>query len=469
MFKVILTILIDLAEWNDIIDIVVKVIGLPTAVAGVIALIIRLKNLQKEKRQEAFKKRLAKIEKVRSTSTAENKEKYKEIYKEKLSPSYGLVIDKNWVVYDDKVKINSIDDLIPLSDIKTEVEEVKNEIKIPSLKIYPNHNKFSRNKEEQTFVYNFLKYNENNTHLFNGKLYAAKEVKKDQNKIKLIVHRTDYYSFLNTCRALELLYETKEKQSKFDLDILDLTNRYAGVGVNALTIIKNVRKRTDPSKKRNYFLIHERSDKVMESPNKIHVVPAGSYQPITSIDRMMGIKDDSAAFNRDMANTVYREFCEEILNTNHMSEINSHKLLIESTDYQFCKRFLKTYYLGLGLEPYNTKMEVLALAVIDIDEILTEKDSELITKFIDEHKIINNTIKSLKDGEKFEDKINLDLISSIIKNEEEVKEYIYHEGVIKLEKLSKAMFEQYYSDNHTTPSAKEIFGFLYEHFDEIFK
>ena len=290
----------------------------------------------------------------------------------------------------------------------------------------------------------------------------------DGNKVKFLVHRTDYYSFLNTCKALELLYETKEKKQKFEIDILDLTNRYVGIGINCLTVIKNVRKRTDPTKKRNYFLIHSRSDKIIESPNKVHVVPAGSYQPITSIDSINQNNTASSEFNRNMENTVYREFCEEILNTNHANEINSFRLLTESNDYQFCKKFLKVYYIGAGIEPYNTKMEILALGVIDIDEIVKEKDSDLIKAFIDEHKVVNNVKKALAANEKLEDKINLDLLSSIITRKDEVVDYQSIEGEIKFEKLSRAMFEQYYSHNHITPSGKEIFGFMYEHYDKLF-
>lgn len=460
-------------SFKDVLDIIVKFIGLPTAVAGVITLIIRVRNSQKERRKAAFKARLDQVRKVSSTSTIENENYYKEKYGDELAKSYGLIIDKDWVIYQDKredntgdkIEINSINDLIELSEIETEVQTIDKEISIPSYRIFPNYKKFGKKTTEQTYVHNYLKYNDKATYLFNGKLFAAKDIVKSGNKVKFILHKTDYYSFLNTCKVLELLYETKERKQKLDIDILDLTNRYAGIGINCLTIIKNVRKRTNPKKKANYFLIHQRTSKVIESPDHIHVVPAGSYQPIVSIDHEHDPK--LINFNKDMSNTAYREFCEEILNTAHMSEINSYSLLTESNDYQFCKKFLKVYYIGAGLEPYNTKMEILALAIIDIDEILKEKDSELITKFIDEHKVVNNTIKSLKENEKMEEKINLDLISSIIANQEEVKEYISYEGKIKLEKLSKAMFEQYYSDNHTTPSAKEIFGFMYQHYEEI--
>lgn len=473
MFNIILTILTNSnSHFTEILDIIVKFVGLPTAVAGVVTLIITANNSQKERRKLAFKNRLDRIRTNGFVSISENKERYEKIYGDKLAKSYGLIIDKNWEFYqskkdNDNKKINKLDDLIKLSDIEVTVDnKLEKPIVIPKYKIFPNYKRFSKNNLEQNYVSNFIKYNDKKTYLFNGKLFAAKEIKKEDNKLKFIVHEADYYSFLNTCKVLEVLYETKEREQKFAIDILNLENRYAGIGINCLTIIKNVRKRTNPNEKRDYFLIHQRSSKVMESPGQIHVVPAGSFQPISSIDTKN--QDRLNKFNLNMENTVYREFCEEILNTSHMSEINSFALLTEANDYEFCKQFLKVYYICAGLEPYNTKMEVCVLGIIDIDEIVNYKENpELITRFIDEHKIIYNLQKSLKENETLAQKINVDLISSLINNQEEVKEYISYEGTIKLEKISKPMFEQYGTDNHTTPSSKELFSFIYQHYDEI--
>lgn len=471
MYNIILNFLTNQSLFSEILDIIVKFIGLPTAVAGVIALIVSSNNSQKERRKQAFKNRLERIKKSGFVSSLENKERYEKIYGDKISKSFGLIIDKNWELYQENPithkKITKLTDLKPLSEIKVEINnDLKKPITIPKYKIFPNYKYFSKDNLEQDYVSNYIKYNGQKTYLFNGKLFASKSIKKENDTLKFTVHETDYYSFLNTCKVLELLYETKEREQKFNIDILDLENRYAGIGVNCLTIIKNVRKRTNPSEKRDYFLIHQRSEKVMESPGQIHVVPAGSYQPISSIEN--NNKSQLQKFNLNMENTVYREFCEEILNTSHMSEINSFSLLTESNDYDFCQKFLKVYYIGTGIEPYNTKMEVLALAIIDIDDIVKYgKDTDLIKRFIDEHKIIFNLQNSLKENETLAEKINIDLVSSIINNQEEVKEYISYEGDIKLEKISKPMFEQYCTDNHTTPSSKELFGFIYQHYDEI--
>lgn len=477
---------LDCSEFSNTIEIILKLVGLPTALVGVISLVISGIHNRKDRKIDGFKSRLLKVDKMRSLSTIENKVFYEEKYKDKITDSFGLIIDKKWELYKDS-NINNISELIELKEVK--VNDISKgyvtNAKIPSLKVYPNHNIFTKNKSEQTYVYNFLKHNEKSVYLFNGDLYAAKDIKieiNEENKLVPVfdVYKTNYYNFLNTCKSLELLYESKEKNKKLEIDILDLTNRHAGIGINCLTIIKNVRKRTDSSQKRNYLLLHVRNDKIMESPNKIHVVPAGSYQPISTLGSFNNEIDE---FNSKMINTVYREFCEEILNTNHMNEINSYKLLSESNDYKFCERFYKVYYLGAGLEPYNTKMEVLALGIIDFDDIIEAQDEDIVQVFLDEHKIeiLSNEQKDKKknktvltDSDKKEmsktidSKVNLDLIARVLSKQKENANYSSYEGDIKVEKLSKAMFEQFYNDNRTTPSSKEIFGFLYKNYDVIF-
>ncbi len=235
------------------------------------------------------------------------------------------------------------------------------------LKIFP--------KKKLDFTQSFIQYVKPQAQLFNGRLYAAKEVKCVNDSVEFKVYETDYYSFLNTCRVLELMYETRERKRKLDIDILDLTNRYCGIGINCFTVLKNVKVNKTSKLKQDYFLIHQRTNKVIESPEKIHVVPAGSYQPMTSLDK------NSLEFDKDMSNTIYREFCEEILNTLHMKELNSFNLLKEDIDYKLLRKVAKIYYLGCGLEPYNTKMEVLALMVIDMDKINTIIDVNELTEF----------------------------------------------------------------------------------------
>lgn len=423
----------------DWLNLITKIIGIPSIIYGLIMLTKNIYQNSRERKKIAFVNRNEKINKVRSNSTKENFDYYVKEYKEKLSPSYGLIISKDWV---SKKEIKSIDDLELLKNVKVKVEKIDtSNIEIPTLKIFP--------KKKLDFTQSFIQYVKPQAQLFNGRLYATTEVKCVNDSVEFKVYETDYYSFLNTCRVLELMYETRERKRKLDIDILDLTNRYCGIGINCFTVLKNVKVNKTSKLKQDYFLIHQRTNKVIESPEKIHVVPAGSYQPMTSLDK------NSLEFDKDMSNTIYREFCEEILNTLHMKELNSFNLLKEDIDYKLLRKVAKIYYLGCGLEPYNTKMEVLALMVIDMDKINTIIDENELTEFLEIHPALN-----------CDDKIATDLVT--LKNGLKNRAGGNTEGSILFEKLSKAMLEQYYSMENATPSAKEIFAYLYKNYDCIF-
>lgn len=424
----------------DWLNLITKIIGIPSIIYGLVMLTKNIYQSSRERKKVGFVNRNEKINKVRSNSTKENFDYYKEKYGEELSPSYGLIIDKNWV----RTKaIKDISDLSLLKDVEVDVKTIdKDKIEIPVLNIFP--------KKNMDYVQSFIQYVKPQAQLFNGRLYAAKNIKCENDKVKFEVYETDYYSFLNTCRVLELMYETRQRQEKLDIDILDLTNRYCGIGINCFTVLKNVKVSKNSTLKQNYFLIHQRTNKVIESPEKIHVVPAGSYQPMTSLDK------NSLEFDKDMSNTIYREFCEEILNTLHMKELNSFNLLKEDIDYKLLRKVAKIYYLGCGLEPYNTKMEVLSLMVIDMEKVNELLTLDELTEFLDIHESLN------VDG-----KIADDLIT--FKNALKNKDGGNTEGSIIFEKLSKAMLEQYYSMENATPSSKEIFAYLYKNYESIFK
>lgn len=429
----------DFVEW---INLITKIIGIPSIVYGLIMLTKNIYQNSREKKKIGFVNRNEKINKVRSNSTKENFLFYKEKYQDRVIDSYGLIIDKKWL---DKKEIKSIDDLIMLEDIDVEVDENfdTTNIEIPHLKIFP--------KKKLDYTQSFIQYVKPNAQLFNGRLYAVSSVESKNDKIKFNVYETDYYSFMNTCRVLELMYETRERNKKLDIDILDLTNRYCGIGINCFTVLKNVKLKKDSSIKNDYFLIHQRTNKVIESPEKVHVVPAGSYQPMTSL----GSKEKGIKFDKNMENTIYREFCEEILNTHHMKELNSLNLLEEELDYKLLKSKSKIYYLGCGLEPYNTKMEVLALMIIDMDNINEGIEKEEMDEFLEMHPNLNSNGNIATDIQTFKNALN--------------KENVNSEGNILIEKLSKAMLEQYYSLENSTPSSKEIFAYLYQNYDSILK
>lgn len=425
-------------EW---INLITKIIGIPSIVYGLVMLTKNIYQNSRERKKIGFVNRNEKINKVRSNSTKENFLFYKEKYQDRVIDSYGLIIDKNW--YSDK-KIEKIEDLVLLEDIDVEIDENfdTSNIEIPVLKIFP--------KKKLDYTQSFIQYVRPNAQLFNGRLYAARNIICKNDKIKFDVYETDYYSFMNTCRVLELMYETREKNKKLDIDILDLTNRYCGIGINCFTVLKNVKLKKDSSEVYDYFLIHQRTNKVIESPEKVHVVPAGSYQPMTSLDSI----EKGKKFDKDMRNTIYREFCEEILNTHHMKELNSLNLLEEELDYKLLKEKSKVYYLGCGLEPYNTKMEVLSLMVIDMNNINEGIKNQEMDEFLEMHPNLNCDGKIANDIQTLRNAINNGFGNT--------------EGSILIEKLSKAMLEQYYSLENATPSAREIFAYLYKNFERIF-
>lgn len=434
----------------DWINLITKIIGIPSIVYGLIMLTKNIYQNSREKKKIGFVNRNEKINKVRSNSTKENFIFYKEKYQDKICNSYGLIIDKNWLR---NKQIKSIDDLELLKNIKVNINNNfdKSNIEVPILKIFP--------KKKLDYTQSYIQYVKPNAQLFNGRLYAASNIFIKNNKITFEVYETNYYSFMNTCRVLELMYETREKKKKLDIDILDLTNRYCGIGINCFTVLKNVKLKKDSNVVHDYFLIHQRTNKVIESPDKVHVVPAGSYQPMTSLDDIEKGKE----FDRDMGNTIYREFCEEILNTHHMKELNSLNLLEEELDYRLLKAKSKVYYLGCGLEPYNTKMEVLALMVIDMEKINDSISEKEMDEFLEMHPLLNSNGKIATDFQTLKYALNKDKFGKDTNISSNV------EGNILIEKLSKAMLEQYYSLENATPSSKEIFAYLYKNFDNIFK
>ena len=108
-------------------------------------------------------------------------------------------------------------------------------------------------------------------------------------------------------------------------------------------------------------------------------------------------------------------------------------LITSSDDYIKTKDNSEIYYLGVGLEPFNTKVEVLALMIYKFD-----KETSL-----DE---LKNFLK----------------ISGTADDKE-------NEGKIIIEEYTKPVIEQYWGTTNITPSSKEIFKKVYENYDKINK
>ena len=409
-----------------------------TIIAAIYSVIIFSKTQFKKsryKKEERFLSRYKRISKLSSEFSNNMFKYYYNKYKDDVSmdETSGIIIHKDWYMDFNGTLMEDVNIVSCNGDINPEnsrlslsrFQKIRNNmIKTKLRKRYP--------QKRNGYALNIIQYVDGKN-LFNGELFAASDIKIDKNKDKPVtieVYLTDYFSFVDSCKALEFKYSLKKQNRSPDIDIFDFTNRSAGIGVNCLTIFPNILTGIDDDGNKiynDYVIFHKRNSNVIESPHTIHVVPAGSYQPIKSIIPNKGLE-----FNKNLANTVYREFCEEILHTNHMSELVSIDLLNISSDYADTKKYSKIYYLGIGLEPFNTKVEVLGLMVYKSPKIVNITD---LKKFL-----------------------------SIDSNDDEFND---NEGKIILEKFQKPLFEQYWGTKNITPSSKEIFKQVYQNFEYI--
>ena len=281
---------------------------------------------------------------------------------------------------------------------------------------------------------------------------TAIEVKDDS--VEMTVEMGNYDDFYNTC--VFLLYELthdvfvngnqkvlvdlkgngKQLRYRKKIDTRSFDNRFASIGINTLTILKNVpvdyldrdaiKKDKDRDEKdrmfdegkhvrkdcdkRDYFIMHIRGNDVAEGPGLYHVVPAGSYQPTE-------IKEGQKTVYRNMdpASTVIKEFAEEVLKEGGSNDLVSEGWLNAIRE----KMVHKLYFLGIALEPVNLKTEMLSVLVIDVEKTNCSE---------------------------------VNIIESIFHFEEDV------EGKIKLMPLEKMYFDQFSDNLRTAPAGKAILG-----------
>lgn len=209
-------------------------------------------------------------------------------------------------------------------------------------------------------------------------------------KLQLVVAPSSYFKFYNTCEVLS--YELANAVSNRDLrmgysiltrrklklrnkvsNIFALRNRHIGIGVNTLFIMYNNRRpedRLSPNDPGHDFLMHFRSVKhtVAEAINTYHVIPAGIYQPPSN---------DFTNFNvdKDLRNTILREFCEELYNQPEFTFLETAQVLDKNQRVQRMKKLIddpskkwNVYFLGLGLDPLTTKCEILACMTCDLSD-----------------------------------------------------------------------------------------------------
>lgn len=272
--------------------------------------------------------------------------------------------------------------------------------------------------------------------LFNGPLFALERYSGSVggHDLAVTVKTAGYFNFLDTCEYLvfEMSYldKIKRKTPPYALgrfsglpqrtrqrELRDLTNRFAGIGINNATILYNVEV-TDYrgiTTKENFLLLHHRSGKVAECFGAISAIPAGSYQPVGMELR--------SPFNRDMANTIYREFGEELLGIDEFAHLGDELVLEEKY------RRWPVLLLGFGFEPMNNKIEVMTAMKIDMDD---ENNREL---FKGAH-----TLEGLKNFFRTN-----------------------YEGTLIMAPFNQQTLRQYHQDPRTTPVGKEILSILLDH------
>lgn len=418
------------------------------AILGLASVMVAVFRYLIDRKKENFKGLMEKIKVAKYNSTQKCFASYKEENKELLADSKALIIDKNWGYWADKDK-----PWIHLDKVKVTVAAEKPAGVEKAIKHPPYPQKFKPFSIRKSYVKEMLRYGCTPTIFFNGDIYCASEfaVEKDGQNPALKVYEAGYFDFFNTCKVKEFRYEVGKKRSfkvggeaKKNSNIFNLENRACGIGVVTLTVI-----RLEDGEDGLFFLMHKRGDKVAEGSGTVHVVPAGSFQPFTSFE------EKSTA---TLSSTVYREFCEEVLSTTDMRELTSESFLTANVAYNFIVRpnTSKLYFLGAGLDPYNTKMEIMSLLFIDLRDENKLKDFIKYATKGDEKGVPekNDPMKNAFDSKKNRLKAALKKASDT-------------EGSIVLEKFKESTLEEYFGNINIVPAAKELMYIAYKRFKEI--
>ncbi|MBP5404988.1 MAG: hypothetical protein J6Y74_03470 [Clostridia bacterium] len=396
-----------------------------------------------------------------------------------LADSTALIIDKDWEYWGDAKR-----EWISLDDVQVTVAGEKPESVEKIIKHPPYPQKFKPFSIRKSYVKEMLRYGCTPTIFFNGEIYCAASLSKNKNLPSLTVYESGYFDFFNTCKVQEFRYEAGKKRDfkirkkgEKKTGILDLENRACSIGVVTLTVIrledakKNEDGKIDEKNNGLYFLMHKRGGNVAEGPGTVHVVPAGSFQPF------VGFEKDSKPM---LSSTVYREFCEEVLSTTDMRELSSASFLGENDAYKFIANketvsgdnnpsdksdhnppakpieISRLYYLGAGLDPYNTKMEIMSLLFIDL------REEKSFNKFI-KYATANAKNSDIPEGEVKEKAF----ASKENRLREALKKASDTEGSIVLERFNTATLEEYFGNINIVPAAKELMYIAYKRFDEI--
>ena len=407
------------SAFNALSNIIIPVVGFVITWSEV-------RDACKEKRIRNFGKAAEILPEDRNDYAQQALDIYRKQYARQIAA--GEMVVRDLIYPADWVQPADSDDFMRLNALPVEISRTKWDNQPPRSAYLPYMREgFAANKK--TFS--------GNTLLFNGPLFALERTAGSaaDHTLRATVKTAGYFDFLDTCEYLgfemSYLHKIKRKRMPYQLgrfrglpqrtrqrELRDLDNRFAGIGINCGTIFYNV-ETTDfrgNKQKETFLLLHHRSGKVAECFGAISAVPAGSYQPVG-----MELRSD---FNRDMANTVYREFGEELLGIEEFARLGD-ELVLEEKYRQW-----DVLFLGFGFEPLNTKIEVMSAMKIDMDQPATRN--------------------------LFEDNYTLDGIKQFLRAN--------YEGTLLLVPFTEPVLRQYHQDARTTPVGKEILSILLDHF-----
>ncbi len=150
--------------------------------------------------------------------------------------------------------------------------------------------------------------------------------------------------------------------------LFDFGQRHTAFGTATLVVLAS---RNNPPR----FFLNKRTAALAETPNLLHVIPAGTFQPIEPQDRLHG---QEFSFTEN----VIREFAEELLGEKRVEGQSTVVLpMPEDLDAVYSKkarRFrslvreedaTKLLYLGLLVDPVNLKPEIATVLILDQDRM----------------------------------------------------------------------------------------------------
>lgn len=208
---------------------------------------------------------------------------------------------------------------------------------------------------------NLAESNNRDSNIWNGNVYRL--IRANENEIHFSFEVTDYFSYLYDCFRLAVeTYDSivqknhngenisgklpiRNKTAKNVNSLMSFNQRYCKLGVSTLVAL-------NPSNFPLLTIFNRRSDSVAEHPNKYHVGPAGSFEPVDDTEFKNGY---------DLQSLVVREFREEILSglSDKSAEINLSKALNQ--------RKAELWVTGFGVELLRGQPELTTLLVFRND------------------------------------------------------------------------------------------------------